>query len=112
MNAAPEHVARAHALLAELETLAELNGELVALSEGARNLAGYPADTSVALLSLMPFVHGNAGALDFLSDAMTAASATLQQVIGLQATLGRICETLDARLAVLRTAVASVKVPE
>lgn len=106
---APAPVQRARELLADAERLAAQHDALREIHDGIGAVAETLSNTTVALLSLLPFLPSNAQARDFYSDAMGSQSEGMRLLLDTQGAAMRLVESLGQQADALE-ARHSVKV--
>lgn len=110
MTAAPTTREQARAMLAELETLGGILSDLRELHDGIGRVSEHSSSSTVAALSLLPFVATNSTALGFYSDVIDANGAGIRELVDVQARALRMLATVGKRLDALSGATAALRV--
>jgi hypothetical protein len=104
---APASVQRARELLADAEHSAAQLDALREIHDGIGGVAETISNTTVALLSLLPYLPADAVARDFYSDAMVSQSEAMRLLLDTQGAamrlldgLGRQTDALEERHSV------------
>ena len=109
MTADPAAVTRARELLADAQHGAAQLDSLRDLHDGIAAVAATVSNTTVALLSLLPFLPAQQQARDFYTDAMGSQTEAMRLLLDLQGATNRLQDTLGQQLDALE-ARHSVKV--
>ena len=109
MTDAPAPVQRARELLADAERESANIEAVRDIYDGISGVAATVSNTTVALLSLLPFLPHHQQALDFYSDAMGSQSEAMRLLLDTQGAAARLLEGITEQLDALE-ARHSVKV--